>query len=107
VPVDDEPDWPMGLATGFDRHRGQGALVWVDAQTAAGSAVHLCRLVAGSGRGSVRLSAWLVDEWQGTPTNVAPDEHDDIRWFRLQELPPFAHEILGTALAETMRDARA
>jgi hypothetical protein len=28
---------------------------------------------------SVRLSALLVGEWQETPTNVAPDEHDEIR----------------------------
>jgi 8-oxo-dGTP diphosphatase len=75
-------------------------------QIATGSAIHLCRLDAGRGGESVRLSAWLVDEWQGTPTNVAPDEHDEIRWFRPEELPPFAHELLGTALVEAMRGAR-
>ena len=69
--------------------------------------VHLCRLDAGSGGESVRLSAWLVDEWQGTPTNVAPDEHDDVRCVRPEELPPFAHELLGTALVVAMRDVRA
>ena len=76
-------------------------------QMARGSAIHLCRLDAGRGGESVRLSAWLVGEWQGTPTNVAPDEHDEIRWFRPEELPPFAHELLRTALAEAMRGARA
>ena len=74
---------------------------------ATASAIHLCRLEAGSGGESLRLSGWLVDEWLGTPTNVAPDEHDDIRWFRPDELPPLAHERLGTALADAMRDARA
>ncbi|MEJ7742919.1 MAG: hypothetical protein WKF73_10405 [Nocardioidaceae bacterium] len=29
--VHDESDRGMGLAVGFDRYRGQGALVWVDA----------------------------------------------------------------------------
>ena len=73
----------------------------------ASSATRLCRLDAGRGRESVRLSAWLVGEWQGTPTNVAPDEHDAIGWFRPEELPPLAHEPLGAALAEAMRGARA
>ena len=76
-------------------------------QIATGSAIHLCRLDAGRGGESVRLSAWLVGEWQGTPTNVAPDEHDEIRWFRPEELPPLAHELLGTALVDAMRGARA
>jgi 8-oxo-dGTP diphosphatase len=70
---------------------------------ATGSATHLCRLDAGRGGESVRLSAWLVGEWKGTPTNVAPDEHDEIRWFRPEEFPPLAHERLGTALAEAIR----
>jgi 8-oxo-dGTP diphosphatase len=52
---------------------------------------------------SVRLSAWMVGAWQGTPTNVAPAEHDEIRWFRPEELPPFAHEHLGPPLLDAMR----
>ena len=48
------------------------------------------------------LSAWLVDQWQGTPTNVATDEHDAIRWFRREELPLLGHELMGTVLAEAM-----
>lgn len=76
-------------------------------QIATGSAIHLCRWGAGREGQSVRLSAWLVDEWQGTPTNVAPDEHDEIRWFQPEELPPLAHELLGTALVNAMRDDRA
>src|SRR6476661_2390946 len=74
-------------------------------QIATGSAIPLCRLDAGRGGESVRLSAWLVDEWQGTPTNVAPDEHDEIRWFRPEELPPFAHELLGAAPAPDFQSA--
>jgi 8-oxo-dGTP diphosphatase len=41
---------------------------------------HLCRLSAGRGGESVSLSAWLVGDWQETPTNVAPEEHDEIQW---------------------------
>ena len=76
-------------------------------QITTGSAIHLCRLDAGRGGKFVRLSASLVGEWQGTPTNVAPNEHDEIRWFRPEELPSLAHELLGTALVEAMRGARA
>jgi 8-oxo-dGTP diphosphatase len=53
----------------------------------------------------VRFSVWLVGEWEGTPANVAPDEHDEIRWFRSEELPPLLHEPAGAALVETMRGA--
>lgn len=74
---------------------------------ATGSAIHLCRLDIGRRGESVRLSAWLVGEWEGTPTNVAPDEHDEIRWFRPEELPPVAHEPLGKTLVEAIRGARA
>lgn len=68
-----------------------------------GSVSHLCRLQAGSGEESIRLSAWLIGAWQGTPRNVAPDEHDAIRWFRLEELPPVAHELLATVLVDAIR----
>jgi 8-oxo-dGTP pyrophosphatase MutT (NUDIX family) len=75
-------------------------------QIATGSAIHLCRLDIGRGGESVRLSAWLVDEWQGTPTNVAPDEHDEIRWFEPEEFPQIAHEHLATALVAAMQVTR-
>ena len=39
-----------------------------------GSVSHLCRL------------------------NVATEEHADIAWFDLEELPPLAHELVQTAL---------
>ena len=72
-------------------------------QIAAGSASHLCRLNAGRGGESIVLSAWMVADWQGTPTNVAPDEHDAIRWFRPEELPPLAHGLVGTVLVDAIR----
>jgi len=27
------------------------------------------------------LSIWVVSEWTGEPTNLAPEEHDRIAWF--------------------------
>ena len=75
-------------------------------QIATGSASHLCRLAARPAEESVLLSAWLVPDWQGTPANVAPEEHDDIGWFRLEELPPLAHELVRTALLSATRSHR-
>ena len=72
-------------------------------QIATGTASHLCRVTAGPADGPALLSAWLVRDWQGTPTNVAPEEHDDIGWFRLGELPPPAHVLVRTALMDALR----
>jgi 8-oxo-dGTP pyrophosphatase MutT (NUDIX family) len=72
-------------------------------QIATSSVSHLCRLSAGRGDESLRLSAWLVGDWQGTPMNAAPDEHDDIRWFQPEELPPLLHGSVGTALVDAIR----
>lgn len=33
------------------------------------------------------MHAFLVTEWAGEPTNLAPDEHDDLRWFAAEEIP--------------------
>jgi mutator protein MutT len=63
-----------------------------------GSASHLCRLTVGPADEPALLSAWLVRDWTGTPANLAPEEHDDIRWFALHELPPPAHPRVRTAL---------
>lgn len=32
------------------------------------------------------VHAFLVTSWDGEPVNLAPDEHDDLRWFRPSEL---------------------
>jgi 8-oxo-dGTP pyrophosphatase MutT (NUDIX family) len=72
-------------------------------QMAIGSASHLCRLTAGPADEPALLSAWLVRDWQGTPANVAPEEHDDLGWFGVEELPPPAHVVVRTALVEAMR----
>jgi 8-oxo-dGTP pyrophosphatase MutT (NUDIX family) len=28
------------------------------------------------------VHAFLVTQWDGEPVNAAPEEHDDLRWFR-------------------------
>lgn len=32
------------------------------------------------------MHAFLVTRWEGEPVNAAPEEHDDLRWFRPSEL---------------------
>jgi 8-oxo-dGTP pyrophosphatase MutT (NUDIX family) len=32
------------------------------------------------------VRAFLVTRWDGEPVNAAPDEHDDLRWFRPTDL---------------------
>jgi 8-oxo-dGTP pyrophosphatase MutT (NUDIX family) len=76
-------------------------------QIEPGSAIQLCRLQVGRGEESVHFSAWIVGEWAGAPRNAAPEEHDEIRWFRPEEVPPLAHEPVRTAVIEAMRGAHA
>lgn len=39
------------------------------------------------------LWVWLIDAWDGTVTNTAPDEHDDLAWVDAEALAdlPLAH----------------
>jgi 8-oxo-dGTP pyrophosphatase MutT (NUDIX family) len=76
-------------------------------QIGTGSASHLCRVTGGPADEPALLSAWLVPDWQGTPSNVAPEEHDDLGWFGLEELPPPAHVLVREALLNAMRSHRA
>ena len=32
------------------------------------------------------MQAFLVTRWEGEPVNAAPEEHDDLRWFRPSDL---------------------
>ena len=71
-----------------------------------GSASHLCRLTGGPAEAPALLSAWLVPDWEGTPANLAPEEHDAIRWFDIDDLPPPAHPPVRAALEAAMRAHR-
>lgn len=75
-------------------------------RVATDSTSHLCRVTAGPAEEPAILSAWLVREWQGTPANTAPEEHDDIGWFGLEELLPPAHEHVRKALLDEVRSHR-
>lgn len=68
-----------------------------------GSVSHLCRVAAGPADEPALLSAWLVRDWDGTPSNLAPEEHDDFGWFDLEDLPPPAHVLVRKALVSAMR----
>lgn len=67
----------------------------------------LARVVAGPDDDPVSVSAWLVGEWQGTPANLAPEEHDLVAWFDVEELPPPPHVVGRAALVDAMRRGRA
>jgi 8-oxo-dGTP diphosphatase len=71
----------------------------------AGSASHLARVSVTPDDEPVALSAWLVREWSGTPTNAAPDEHADVAWFALDALPPPVQPPLRAALLDAVRPA--
>ena len=70
------------------------------------SAAHLCRVTAGPPERPALLSAWLVSDWQGTPANVAPEEHDDIGWFDVEHLPPPPHVVVRAVLVDAIRSRR-
>jgi 8-oxo-dGTP pyrophosphatase MutT (NUDIX family) len=76
-------------------------------QVATESVSHLCRVIVGPADGPVRLSAWLVRDWHGTPANVAPDEHDDLGWFGPEDLPSLVHADVRAAVVEAMGAHRA
>ena len=35
---------------------------------------------------TLHLHAFVVTRWEGNPVNAAPEEHDDLRWFRPSDL---------------------
>lgn len=53
---------------------------------------------------TIEMHGFVVTSWRGEPSNCAPDEHDDLRWFGLDELAglaladPGAVEVIRRAL---------
>ncbi|MEV4121599.1 NUDIX domain-containing protein [Micromonospora sp. NPDC049645] len=52
----------------------------------AESSSRLGDLRAGGGEDAVHVSVWHIADWVGSPTNRAPEEHDDIAWVEISEL---------------------
>lgn len=50
--------------------------------------------------GDVVIDLWAVTEWTGDPANREPEEHDEVRWFGVDDLPvdDLAHPGLGAVL---------
>ncbi len=63
----------------------------------AESASRLGVLHDGSGADAVHVGVWHIGDWVGSPTNRAPDEHDDIVWVGISELDglPLVHGVLA------------
>jgi 8-oxo-dGTP diphosphatase len=72
---------------------------------ATASVTYLGRVEAGPAEDRAQLSAWLVRDWQGTPANVAPEEHEEIGWFDLDDLPALAHAPVHEALVNLTQTA--
>jgi 8-oxo-dGTP pyrophosphatase MutT (NUDIX family) len=55
---------------------------------------------------SVAAHAFLVTRWHGEPVNAAPEEHDDLRWFRPDELADLtmAHPASLSSIQRALHD---
>jgi 8-oxo-dGTP diphosphatase len=60
----------------------------------------LCRVVGPE----FALRIWLVERWVGDPVNASPAEHDDLRWFDLNEASglPLAHTCYLSLIRDTI-----
>lgn len=52
-----------------------------------------------------RMDVWLVDQWEGEPTNMEPAEHDAMAWMNHQEMTALtlAHTHLTTWFEAALR----
>jgi 8-oxo-dGTP diphosphatase len=57
---------------------------------------------------SLELAIWVVTDWTGQVTNCAPTEHDELRWFGVDEWPALslAHPEYRSTLLLAMAAAR-
>lgn len=67
-------------------------------------ACHLYQIAAGTPDEPALRSAWLIREWGGTESNRAPEEHDEIGWFRPYALPLPAHPLMRATLLHALPD---
>ncbi|NYE36900.1 8-oxo-dGTP pyrophosphatase MutT (NUDIX family) [Nocardioides cavernae] len=70
----------------------------LDVSVDATTVTLLCR----ADLGTAQLSAWLVPDWVGEARNAAPEEHDDLRWCGLDDLPPLAHPDVRAAVVRVL-----
>ena len=57
------------------------------------------------------VHVYAVSSWEGEPSNAAPEEHMEVRWFGADELPESEgldahHALVVTALGCVARDAQ-
>lgn len=50
---------------------------------------------------ALEMAVYLIDRWRGEPSNVATDEHDAVRWIRLDELREI--DLAHTSYADLFR----
>lgn len=72
-------------------------------EVAADAISPLCEVRVAPAGDPVMLRAWLVHAWHGEPVNAAPDEHDDLDWCAIDDLPPLAHASVRAALVAALR----
>lgn len=55
---------------------------------------------------TLAMRAFLVTRWEGEPVNAAPEEHDDLRWFRPSELADLtmAHPASLSSILSAIQD---
>lgn len=67
------------------------------------SALYLDQVTVGPEHEPVIIRAWLIRDWTGVPSNVAPEEHQAIAWFHADELPKLSHPPIQVALERELR----
>lgn len=67
------------------------------------SALYLDQVTVGPEPELVTIRAWLIRDWTGVPSNVAPEEHQAIAWFHADDLPKLLHQPIQVALERELR----
>ena len=65
---------------------GKLAQILVDEGTEGVAVNTPIAVIAGNGEDAVHVGVWQIRDWVGSPTNRAPEEHDDIAWVGISEL---------------------